>query len=199
MSQPSVRDPAVPIGHNIEIKARLAQFDETVDRVTRLAGKHVDLLQQVDTYFCCQEGRLKLREVKSQGGEHAELIWYVRDDVVQRKSSHYQITVIHDPRTLCQTLTAALGIRAVVKKRRQLHRFQNVRIHLDQVEQLGTFLELEAVQGPDLQIDEQRQLVDTLMDRLGIDPCELIAGSYVNLIEAGLSCHDKPTGQSDSA
>ena len=164
---------------NIELKARLT--DPAAARVIaeRLCGPTAAVLRQIDTYFSCDHGRLKLREIQ---GFAAELIWYDRPDDAQAKSSDYLIASVADAATLRQSLARALGIRGVVAKTRRLYLYQNVRIHLDDVDGAGSFLEFEAVLSD--QIDDlagQRQ-VDDLRREFGIAAADLLAGSYSDML-----------------
>jgi adenylate cyclase class IV len=97
---------------------------------------------QIDTYFPVPHGRLKLREIV---GVKSELIWYDRSNQARSRQSDYRLTPITHPAELKTSLTAALGLRGQVIKKRHVLLWHNVRIHLDQVEGLGSFIEFEAV------------------------------------------------------
>jgi adenylate cyclase, class 2 len=167
--------------HNLEIKVRLDNRDATRRLVQQLATQRVGQQLQTDTYFFCRQGRLKLREIL---GSPSQLIWYERPDTQEPKTSRYQLVEMADSETLRDLLAAAWGIRAVVKKRREIYLYRYVRIHLDHVEQLGDFLELEAVIADDGNWDEAERLVLDLMDKLGILPDRLLAVSYGEMLGA---------------
>jgi len=135
--------------------------------------------QQVDTYFHCRDGRLKLREIDALP---ALLVWYVRDDQKGPKPSDYFLVPVSNPQTLKQALTAALGVRGVVRKRREIFLYHNVRIHLDEVAGLGSFLEFEAVLGPQVDDAAGRVQLDELLERFAVDPADLLSGSYADMI-----------------
>jgi predicted adenylyl cyclase CyaB len=160
---------------NIELKARLADL-EGARRVARtLATSRLGMHHQVDTYFASRNGRLKLREID---GHTSQLIWYARPDDLGPKASDYQVVPVADGEAMKSALTAALGVRAVVQKRRDIYLWHNVRIHLDEVAGLGTFLEFEAVLGPGVDEAAARAQVDHLLGRFAIAPADLLAGSY---------------------
>jgi predicted adenylyl cyclase CyaB len=167
------------VPRNIEVKARLSDPAAAREVAERLCGPPAAILRQTDTYFRCTHGRLKLREIEEST---AELIAYQRPDVPDSKASDYLIAKASDPAGLRQTLAAALGIHCVVRKTRRLYLYQNVRIHLDDVKDLGSFLEFEAVL--DDQVDDltgQRQL-EELCRQFGVARGDLLAGSYSDML-----------------
>ena len=129
---------------NIELKARCGDLTLAAERATALGARQVGVLEQTDTYFHAARGRLKLRE---SAGRAAELIAYERADSASVRDSVYYIATITDVPGTMRVLESALGVRAVVRKSRILLTWHNVRIHLDTVEGLGTFVEFEAVMG----------------------------------------------------
>lgn len=166
---------------NIEIKARCADLASARIRVEALATSWVGVEQQVDTYFCTQRGRLKLRE-SSRSGAH--LIPYLRPDQEGPKRSDYLLVPVAEPGELRRLLGELLGVHKVVRKEREIARVGNVRVHLDRVEGLGTFLELEAVFDASSGAEaEERKKVDRLMEQLGIRAEDLIDTSYEAMVE----------------
>jgi adenylate cyclase class 2 len=135
--------------------------------------------RQVDTYFHCTNGRLKLREID---GQAAQLVWYARDDRPEAKPSDYVLVAVDDPASLNAALTSALGVRGVVEKRREIFLHHNVRIHLDQVTGLGTFLEFEAVLGPDTDDAVSAQWLQHLSSEFGLTASDLLSGSYSDML-----------------
>ena len=164
---------------NLEIKAICADPVATHEAAQQLAGPRAAVLEQVDTYFHAPSGRLKLREINNTS---AELIYYDRPDDPAARISHYHIVPVIDPAALKALLGAALGVRAVVRKRRELFLYENVRIHLDAVENLGNFIELEAVLSGHVGRVESPAQLDHLARALGIQPEQRLAGSYGELI-----------------
>src|SRR5919202_66755 len=104
-------------------------------------------------------GRLKMREQEPGG---AELIAYERPDAAQASESRYRIAPVADPHALREALDAALGTTVVVDKRRHLLLWDGVRIHLDRVDGLGDFVELEGVAPADSDLSDERAAVERL-------------------------------------
>jgi len=165
---------------NIEIKASIRDFDELRRRAEALSDTNCEIITQEDTYFPVATGRLKLRILAPN---RAQLIYYTRPVQAGPKLSAYHITETSDPEGLKKALALACGIRGVVKKTRHLYHFGQTRIHLDDVEALGKFLELEVVLRPEQSEIEGRKTAEELMGQLGIEKCDLLAGSYMDLAE----------------
>jgi len=165
---------------NLEIKARCADLAEARRRAAAIATEHLGVDHQVDTYFNTSQGRLKLRESSLSGGQ---LVPYLRPDQEGPKRSDYRVIPVEEPAGLKRLLSEILGIHRIVDKQREIFLFENVRIHLDRVKGLGTFLELEAVfDGSPVAEAEQQRKVDWLMKELQIAPGELLATSYEALV-----------------
>jgi predicted adenylyl cyclase CyaB len=173
----------LPPRENIELKARLGSIAPARAAAQRVATSQLPDQRQTDTYFHCPHGRLKLREIE---GQQAQLIWYQRPDERQAKHSSYVLVPILDPAPAKQALDAALGIRAVVQKHREIYLHDNVRIHLDRVERLGTFLEFEAVLGLDVDAATARAQVERLRAQFDIADDDLITISYGEML-AGMA------------
>jgi predicted adenylyl cyclase CyaB len=139
------------------------------------------VLNQRDTYFHVPAGRLKLRE---QTGDIPHLIAYARADQTQQRESRYRIVEVPDALGLKAALSVSLGVKIVVTKSRHLLLWKSVRIHIDEVEGLGNFLELEAVAPMDSDLDQERELIQRLRLDLDIDDGDLIATSYSDLLLA---------------
>ncbi len=164
---------------NVEIKARLQDIDSARTIAARIATEPLKILHQVDTYFFCSHGRLKLRETD---GELAQLVWYDRGDIEAAKTSTYQLVDVANPEALKVALSAAHGVRCVVDKRRELYLWKNVRIHLDSVVGLGNFLEFEAVLARCDSEEQGTAEVEYLMAQFAIETHDLLAGSYSELL-----------------
>jgi len=170
----------VKMTSNIEIKARVKDRTAMQNRIESFAGKHVEILNQEDTFFCVPIGRLKLR-IEDGGGQ---LIHYVREDMAGPKRSDYEIIRVTDAVGLKKVLAAALGVRGIVKKRRRLYIYRNTRIHLDQVDGLGDFIELEVVQAArGIKKINPEARAEELMKELGIMPEDLVDCAYIDLLE----------------
>ncbi len=166
---------------NIELKARLNDLARAEAVCRELGAAFQTDIRQVDTYFVVASGRLKLRE--NDPGK-CELIHYHRADEAVSKASDYRIVPASGE--LREMLAAALGVRCVVRKVRGLWLWENVRIHVDTVEGLGTFLEFEAVLGEEFDDADGYRKVARLRDVFGIGDGDLVEGSYVDLM-AGMS------------
>ena len=133
------------------------------------------VIEQLDTYFNVVSGRLKLRE-QTPGGAH--LIQYERAEDPQQRESRYQVIEIEDGAQLRAVLSAAPGTNVVVIKRWRLYVWREVRIHLDQMDGLGAFIELEAVAPCGSDLTPQHALVDELRTALAIADADLVAQGY---------------------
>ena len=165
---------------NIEIKARARDFDDIRSRAEALADTPVEVIAQEDTFFAVPQGRLKLRV---RNPDPAQLIYYERPDQGGPKRSEYQIFETADPDGLRRTLSRALGVRGVVRKTRYLYLVGQTRVHLDNVEGLGQFMELEVVMRPDQPDAEGQAIARDLMSRLGVEQSDLLEGAYMDLLE----------------
>src|SRR5258706_14655754 len=167
------------MSRNIELKASCRDLGAAREAARAMGAEYAGILEQRDTYFIATNGRLKLRETT---GMPAELIAYARDNAAAVRGSDYQLVRIPDPATLRMALTTSLGVRGEVIKRRELWLWQGVRIHLDDVAGLGTFIELEAVMGPDEPDEAGHRKVATLRKALHIGDADLLGISYSDLL-----------------
>ena len=166
---------------NVELKAHDADPARTLERALAAGAEERALLRQRDTYFAVAHGRLKLREEEPGG---ATLIAYQRPDEASERVSDYRLVPIADPDEMRAALTAANGVSAVVVKRRRLLMWQTVRIHLDEVRGLGSFVELEAVAEPASDLHRERTQVAELRLLLDIRDESLREGSYADALGA---------------
>jgi predicted adenylyl cyclase CyaB len=169
------------MNRNVEIKARVDDLASIRDRVRMLADDSPRVLVQEDTFFACPRGRCKMRQVAGTG--QAELIYYERLNQKGPKESHYIVHRTPDGDGLKGVLAQALGVRGVVRKRRELFVIGQTRVHLDEVEGLGTFVELEVVLRPDQSASEGTVVANHLTEQLGIRPDQLIDKAYFDLLE----------------
>jgi predicted adenylyl cyclase CyaB len=166
---------------NIEIKFRVNDLLLVERAVAEITSDGPELLIQEDVYFPVPRGRLKLR--KFADGE-AELIAYNRSDEPNVRESHWQRYPTGDADALQTTLAATLGTGVTVCKRRTLYLIDQTRVHLDTVDRLGTFVELEVVLRTGQSQAGGTQTADRLIQKLGLANAERIAGSYANLLGA---------------
>lgn len=164
---------------NIEIKARANNFARQHELAAALSHTPCQLLSQEDTFFHVPQGRLKLRILSPTQGE---LIYYERQNTAAPKPSHYEIIPTQAPIALKKTLARALGVRGVVRKQRWLYMVGQTRVHLDDVEGLGTFIELEWVMQSGQTVAEGTQALTDLMQQLDIDNTDLIEDAYIDLL-----------------
>jgi homotetrameric cytidine deaminase len=158
---------------NLEIKARDSDPRRTLELALKAGAEDHGEIAQRDTYFGHANGRLKLRE---QTPGETELIQYRRPDEQGPRTSEFRRVPTPDADALREALDAALGTLVTVEKSRRLLLWHGIRIHLDEVEGLGSFLELEA---PD-----EGEALEELRANLGIADEDLIAGSYSDLLLA---------------
>src|SRR4051812_19193997 len=160
---------------NVELKALDPDPQATLERALAAGARDHGVLVQRDTYFGAPRGRLKLRE-EEPGTAH--LIAYERADEATARTSAYRIAPVDAPAQLRDALAAALGVTQVVEKRRRVLLWERVRIHLDEVDGLGRFVELEAVADGDSDLVREHQHVRLLIDALGIHRESIQTGSY---------------------
>jgi predicted adenylyl cyclase CyaB len=164
---------------NVEIKAVLKNRPAAEVLAAELSTSGVETISQEDHFFNCEGARLKLRILAEDRGE---LIRYERTDVADVRCSSYSIARTPDPRTLLEILTAALGVTGVVRKQRLLYLVGQTRIHIDHVEGLGNFIELEVVLQPGQNEDQGKHIATNLLSKFGISKAGLIAEAYVDLL-----------------
>jgi len=167
---------------NIEIKARVRNFSALRTRAEALSDTPVQIIPQEDTFFNVREGRLKLRVLAADRGQ---LIYYSRPDQSGPKRSDYHIYETGDPAGLKSLLALALGVRGVVRKTRYLYLAGQTRIHLDDVQGLGQFIELEVVLRPGQTDADGQAIAADLMAKLGVEESDLLDGAYMDLLEGG--------------
>ncbi len=164
---------------NVEIKARLDNFSAVAAKAAALADHGPIAIAQDDTFFRCDNGRLKLRVFSETQGE---LIFYRRTDRQGPKESFYVRSPTASPASLRKALTLAHGEIGRVVKDRTLYLLGRTRIHLDKVQGLGEFLELEVVLEDGEPLEAGVREAHRLMADLGIAPSQLVGGAYVDLL-----------------
>lgn len=165
---------------NIEIKARTSQADRIRDYLTAHHADFKGIDEQTDTYFQVPHGRLKLRE----GNIENNLIFYERDNQAGPKSSHFHLVKVPDPVALKEVLTKSMGVKVVVRKKREIYYIGNVKFHIDDVPPLGCFVEIEAGNIlVDLTKEQLREQCDFYVKEFGIRREDMIEGSYSDMVE----------------
>jgi len=168
------------MARNIEIKARIEDIEALAAKVAEIADKGPIEIFQDDTFFACPNGRLKLRTFSA---DKAELIFYRRPDQAGPKESSYSIVPITEPDKTKEVLSQAYGQAGWVRKHRTLFIIGRTRVHLDSVEGLGRFLELEVVLAENESNESGVAVANELLHKLGISPDALIEGAYVDLLK----------------
>ncbi len=171
--------PANRGARNVEIKARIESVEAMVPRVARLADQGPIEIEQDDTFFACERGRLKLRAFSDTEGQ---LIFYRRPDQTGPKESFFVISPTGSPDSLREALSLAFGSTGRVRKHRTLYLVGRTRVHLDRVESLGHFLELEVALTEGESAEAGAKEARALMAALGITDDQLIDGAYVDLL-----------------
>jgi predicted adenylyl cyclase CyaB len=164
---------------NIEIKARVDSLAKLLPAVAALADGEPAHVVQDDTFFSCPNGRLKLRVF---GEGHGVLIFYRRADEPGPKPSFYVHSETADPDGLRAVLTDANGEVGRVRKHRTVFRIGKTRVHLDRVDGLGEFLEVEVSIDDTLEYDAAVSEANRLLAVLGIEDSALVQGAYVDIL-----------------
>jgi predicted adenylyl cyclase CyaB len=167
---------------NIEIKARCSDLSRARAIADKIKTDYVGVLHQIDTYFFTKTGRLKLREINN---EKAQLIPYIKDYQTGPMKSDYALLKVEDPLLVKDLLNKLLGIEFIVDKRREVFLIDNVRVHLDEVKNLGSFIEFEAVCESDDKEETTRQTkkVNDLVKTFEIVESDLLEKSYVDYLK----------------
>ncbi|SFL93737.1 adenylyl cyclase CyaB, putative [Variovorax sp. OV329] len=169
------------MARNIEIKARVADLQAVAKAAERLGAQGPTGILQDDAFFPCPNGRLKLRAFADGTGE---LIFYRRADQAGPKESFYLRSHTTQPDVLRESLVLAYGSAGRVRKKRLLYMHGRTRIHIDDVQGLGSFVELEVVLRDGESAEDGVREAHQLMEDLAIDPAQLIEGAYVDLLQA---------------
>jgi len=160
---------------NVELKATDPDPERSLKVVQGLGADDRGVLHQRDTYFRVPSGRLKLREEEPGG---ASLVQYDRVDAAEARESRYRLVPVSDPLETRLALEASLGTLAVVEKDRHLLLWNGVRIHLDAVAGLGSFIELEGVADDGSNLLGELERVTQLTEALEIAPERILRTSY---------------------
>ena len=164
---------------NVEIKARSTDLKSIRKYLQDRHAKFLGTDEQTDTYFNVSNGRLKLRE----GIIENNLIYYNRSNQADPKSSHFQLVRLDQPKEIKEVLTQSCGIKIIVHKRREIFYIDNVKFHIDELDGLGSFVEIEA--GNILADKTESELLEQCnfyMKEFGISANDLVAESYSDLL-----------------
>ncbi|XP_017013055.3 uncharacterized protein [Drosophila takahashii] len=171
---------------NVEVKARIPGgvegFGERLILARTLGGgQEAELIEQRDVFFeSPRGGRLKLRYLKAPA--RSQLVYYDRPDVAGPKLSKFNKTEVDEPEVLEKILRQSNGVLGVLAKRRHLFLVGQTRIHLDEVQDLGHFMELEVCLRPEQSLQEGQSIAEKLSQELGIQEQDLMTGSYFDAL-----------------
>ncbi|KHJ92505.1 putative adenylyl cyclase CyaB [Oesophagostomum dentatum] len=172
------------MARNVEIKAKVRNREEILKLAKGLTGTEPTLLIQHDIFYNSPQGRLKMRSVEEQGEERTELIWYDRPDQVGPKLCNFtkfEVPAgIRDP--LKEVLRSSMGVKGEVKKVRNLFLLDRTRIHIDNVEGLGDFMELEVCLRGSEQATDGEHIADEIRQKLGVLSEDLLEGAYMDML-----------------
>ena len=164
---------------NVEIKARANSPELVRNYLIDHKADFKGTDDQTDTYFNVASGRLKLRE----GNIENNLIYYTRNNQAGPKSSQFNLVKVEDAKGLKEVLTKSCGIKMIVKKKREIYYIDNVKFHIDEVPELGSFIEIEA--GNILANKSETELLDQCnfyLKEFGVKEEDLVAVSYSDML-----------------
>ncbi len=165
----------------VELKAKVRDHEFLKRKLSALGAKYIGTLKQSDLYFKVPEGKLKLREM--EGNAVAELIYYHRENIAGPKSDDAYLLRVQDSKGLKKILKKILTPTIIVKKVREIYRYQGTHIHLDTVSKLGRFVEFERPTSKDSRrLENDRRILKRLLRILEIDPENLVTLSYGDLL-----------------
>jgi predicted adenylyl cyclase CyaB len=164
---------------NVEIKARCTDPDFIRTYLQNNNADYKGTDEQTDTYFNVPQGRLKLRE----GIIENNLIYYERNDQAGPKDSNFLLIKINNPIELKEALARSIGVKVIVKKKREIYYIANVKLHIDEVPGLGSFVEIEAGNLlADISREELEQQCSFYVKEFGVKEKDLIVGSYSDML-----------------
>lgn len=164
---------------NIEIKARVNDPAFVRGYLVKAGADYKGTDVQTDTYFNVPAGRLKLR----QGNIENNLIYYNRPNQQGPKQSDFMLSPVPDGDGLKSILTRALGIKVAVTKKREIYYINNIKFHIDELEGLGSFVEIEAGNKlADLSVEQLQEQCRFYMQEFGINEEDLLSHSYSDML-----------------
>lgn len=175
-------NPSLPHDQTVEIKAVCRDLSRARELIRSWGAEFLGRENQTDTFYNVPSGRLKLRVSSAE----RLLIGYERPDQAGPKHCLVDLYPVEHPEAMHRLLEARLGVRIVVRKDRERWLLDNVKFHLDRVDNLGEFIEIEILgkRGRD-SVESLREVCGEFMDRLGIEPGDLVESAYADLLEAG--------------
>jgi predicted adenylyl cyclase CyaB len=170
------------MGHiNVEFKARCSNPEGIRHILSRMNADYKGMDHQIDFYFDAPKGRLKLR----RGNIENTLIYYEREDKLGPKKAKVNLFEVQRDRSedLEHLLRNSLGIKVIVDKDRHIYFIDNVKFHVDLVKDLGSFLEVEAIDKEgNIGLDRLKRQSEEYLIILGVEPEDLVSKSYSDLL-----------------
>jgi len=164
---------------NVEIKAKCQNPIQLHEKLISLGAEYKGKDHQIDTYFHCQNGRLKLRS----GNIENSLIFYKREDKAESKESQIVLDKLTPGHNIKDVLTASYGISVEVDKLRGIYFIDNVKFHIDEVKGLGSFMEIEAIDETGAYgFQRIKEQCNDFIEKLGIKTKDFIEVSYSDLL-----------------
>jgi predicted adenylyl cyclase CyaB len=164
---------------NVEIKARYPNAEYLHEKLRELGADYKGCDHQIDTYFNCPNGRLKLR----QGNIENSLIFYQRSNLEGPKQSNIALEKLSADSNMKTVLTEALGVKIEVDKKRHIYFIENVKFHVDEVKELGSFMEIEAIDMTgEHGLNKLTQQCEYYMQVLNIEAKNLVTHSYSDML-----------------
>ncbi len=169
---------------NLEIKVATSNIEEIKNKAIKISATNNGILRQIDTYFLVGKRRLKLREQ----GKINYLVYYLRGDTKESKLSKYYVLNIAKffIKFSKKIFTIIFGVKIIVNKKRELFIYKNTRIHLDEVENIGTYIELETVFNKNFKEEDLVVEHNFVINSLGLNNLEKISNSYSDLLINGI-------------
>jgi predicted adenylyl cyclase CyaB len=164
---------------NVEIKAKCNDDGFIRNYLLSKGAEFKGVDEQTDTYFNVFDGRLKLRE----GNIENNLIYYERNDQPGPKNSQFHLVKIADTNSLKEVLTKSIGVRVIVKKKREIYYINNIKFHIDEVPGLGSFIEIEAGNIlADIPQEKLKEQCEFYLKEFKVKETDLIEGSYSDML-----------------
>ncbi|XP_068625827.1 uncharacterized protein [Battus philenor] len=170
---------------NVEIKGKVHDVERICRIAEELSGGPCTIINQNDVFYKVTDGRLKMRFFPDSS---AVLVRYSRDDEGGPKLCNYELLEFSvnekdKAKLLDEMLQKCVGLRGRVVKERKLYLVGQTRIHIDTVEGLGNFMELEVVLNPEQTLEEGQAIAKELQKNLGVKDEDLLECAYMDLLE----------------
>jgi len=163
-----------------EFKAKVNDLQHYESKLLSLDPILIGNENQTDTYFKVKKGRLKLRETSKE----RTLINYFRENTNATKKSEVLVSKLENHKELKEILILQFGVKVIVKKERKIYEIENVRFHIDNVEKLGYFMEVEVLNpNKEHSIRKLTNLCNKYFDYFELTKEQIISNSYSDLLE----------------